>query len=1048
MGLVVLPATTNDRVEAGPVLYQSADTKKATFRESFAASFVEENSIAQWAADLEHQIESDAVEGYNQYKDIPEDLGHMPIDVWRGVRSPVQMQGRIAEIRAEQERRAIAATNGWGSFVGAISGYLLSPETVPELLLTQGRSGAIGAVRVGAGVLLGETAHEAALHSESYSRTMQESLTNIGLSTFAGAGIGYAIGRSTQRQYTKELRKAVSEAAEPSAYVKVPKNARSIGAAELAEGYESIVNKPWLNWKWLAPVRPLAHASSKVAQKAFNSLVEHSYTPLKTLYGEAKQIALETRVNREIAVVATNTNKAMTKGYKDWLGEQAHGLTRRLNPLTMGQFQKELHLALVSKESAKNASKAVQETAKALRTEYDNIFRIAKEIRGKGDDLDDFLSLEEYAVKWADSYAPRRYNKRRIMQDRVAFKLALREAYKSEREKAAFLEAAKKAQEEGTALPKLEDFTIAEHGSEMNDIIKNVDASYDRIVNNYDLDVFMPVKAKGTGDPFKERKIPIRDEVMIEAGWLDSAMHPMLMSYASRVLKPARMLEAVGDTEMKGVLDAVIKDYGALEEAAIKARQAAIKAGDKKKAEKFTKKAAEIDKERTRVRESFEVWRDRYYGRTTISTSRHAESVNNIMRVIRNLNVARLMGMVLPVSVGDIFRTNLTTIFAPELGKTGPGIYQALKTIKESAARGFSMADFGIAHEVASYVRTGKIIDDAGVIDTASRAVEWSGILSKGLMRATGLAHWTDWNKLVAAAYTQNDLLQKMRGFAKLSGKNKQALAQLGIDEKWVKRLDAELALSKGKNSLDQSIVELGKNVHGYDGIGYVMQWDNFADQKLAKHLQDVIFMQSERNIVSPAAGDIPRLTASDEVNKTIFQFQSFLFSAAHSVTVNLARRMQMRDPKAIMLLTNMVIGGMLATGIRGFAYGREEEMAKWGPQDWVMNGIDYSGAVPILMMGFNNVNMFTGNAIVNAMGMDSMQRYAYRPGTSLAGPSAGFTGDALLSLGSLGQIVAGQKDLTPGDIRRMRRLLPFNNFVLFSRGVTNAQEALQREVE
>jgi hypothetical protein len=1028
MGEVLLPISAKDRIESGPAFYLDP-IEKAGFGEAAKAAFVEENAIAQYLADLEYQTEADAIDGYDQYQDIPEELGHLPLTTWRNVTSPAMMQSRIAEVRAELDRRATMATNGWGSFIGAMGGYLLSPETIPELLLTQGASGVAGAVRVGVGALAFESAHEVAMHEQSYTRTWQESMTNIGLSAFAGAGLGYLVGSGAKRRYLRDLTREMQETASPGAYKSVDQTG---GAAMVGAEGEEIIDKPWIRWGRLGPVRSIAHATSKVAQRMFNDTLEHSYQPAKTLQGKARQIALETQVNQEIAQITSATHSALTKGYKEWAKEGGIGAMSRHLPKNWNRFQTELHMAMVRGDSSTSA--AVQKTAKALRTEYDKVYDIAKQAREINPNAA-IVDLDEFLVKFADSYAPRRYNKSAIRKDKIAFKEALETAFKQQREMTAWQEAiqaeAKAAEAEGRAVRDVapDEFLITDEQT-LSAIRKDVNESYNRIVNNFDLDVHMAYAERKSGDPFKERKIPLRDEDMIARGWLDSDIQSMTMNYVNRVLKPSRMIMTHGDTEMTASLQRMVDEYGAME-------RAAEKAGDLKTAQR-------IEREMNAVKTSFETWRDRWYGRSTISSNRWDEAINDIMRTIRNLNVARMMGMVTLISAGDAARMNLSTIFAPELGKRAPGLFKAINTARLSAKE---FERIGIAHETAMHVRTGKIMDDSGMMEGSHKAVQWSSAMSRGLMRASHLAHWTDWMKETAAAYTQNDIIQKMRGYSRLSPKSKAQLAQLGIDEDMAKRLQAEIAASKARTGDAQSVIPLGRDDLGYEGIGYVLRFENFDDQVLAERISQVMFRESEKNIVTPAAGDIPKIFRSEEANKMMFQFQSFLFAASTSITPVIARKLRLGDPKAAVILSNMMLMGLVAVGLRNAAYGRAEEMAEWTPMDMALNAFDYSTVGPLFMMGFNYVNLFTGNGLVNALGAESMVRFQHHPMGSVAGPWVGTVNDAMLAAASLGGIPFGE-ELTPTDIRRMRRLLPWNNLAYVSAGVTEATKAVEEVVQ
>jgi hypothetical protein len=1027
MGIVLRDTTPTDRVNAGPSFYTEPKTEKGSFWDSAAASYVNENSIGSWVADMEYDEIAAAVEGYDQYQDIPIDLSDMPLSTWRGVTSPENMQSRISEIYAEQKRINVINQNGWGAFVGGMAGILTSPEIIPDLFVGRGSTTLRGAAKLAASTLIAEGTHEYIQHQQNFTRSAQETYVNMGLAAFGGAAVGALISRKASTDTLNFMRADLEDSATPDAYVGDSVGAAKTDFANLSERAlqddfqgEAFMNKPILNWRWLGPVRPVVTAAKEipVLGKILNDVAEHSFTPIKTKDGIGKQFAAESEVNKEIGTRMRTVHNTLNNNYKGWL--KATGANRVKNfRKNWSTFNKQVHMALVSGDKLLTitpndsvADAAIKKTAAAFRSQFNEMLETAKKYDPDGN----WIDVDQALVRYADSYAPRRYNRRLIQKKPNTFKRLLQESFLDERQRIAFEEAQTAAKEAGEEFTQtIDEFAITDLDT-IAEINKQVDASYDRIAYGYDEDVYMPIGA--SGKPFKDRKVPINDKKLIEGGWLDSDLEAMMRSYSNRVLKPARLIQRGYDPEMKEAIKAVNRAY------------------DAKAADLDDVGANKLKKEQVKVREALETIRDRYYGRTTISTSKTDEAINDVMRSIRNINVARMMGMVLPVSMGDIFRANLTTIYAPELGKAAPTFIDALKTAKASKKL---MQAFGVAHETAMMVRTGKIMDDSGMEGTHA-AVATTAELSRGLMKATGLMPWTDWGKLLAASYTQNDIAQKMLGYSKLSPRSRKQLADLGIGKRTAEAFQKEVGLNH------EGIVRLKKDTTGYEATGYVFDYTKWENQKLAQTVQNTLFRESERNIVSPAVGEIPRLTTNDEVNKMIFQFQSFLFGAAHSVTVNLGKRVRDRDPKGFQIMTQLVLGGMVSVGLREAAYGNIEELEGWTPQDWLLNSLDYSSATPLAMMAFNKMNLMTGNALTNSVGATTMSRYAHRPFMSLLGPSVGTAEDVLLSIQAGIGVPFGQ-DLTPADMRRLRRIVPWNNYQFFAVPFTKAEEAISENL-
>ena len=570
--------------------------------------------------------------------------------------------------------------------------------------------------------------------------------------------------------------------------------------------------------------------------------------------------------------------------------------------------------------------------------------------------------------------------------------------------------------------------------------------TFKRIAYGYDQDVFMglgALGAKGLGSPLTSRKVPLEDNFLLDKGWLDSNMEAMTMSHINHMLKPSAMKLRVGDVEMKAAIDSIEKNYDDLIEAVeIKARDAT----DEKQIAKLTKEARRLGKEQTDVLSMHRLMRDRWYGRRSVPQTRLGAQVNDFLRAMRNYNTALMMGMVLPTSIGDVARWNIATVYAPEMGVAGPNLLQAFKTMGLNKTQ---MQKIGIAHEVATQLRTAKIIDGSDILGSHGTgvimdgAVRASSVASKALIKATLLTQWTDFGKLMSASYVQNDLIQKAMGYAKLSARSKQTLARMGFDEDMATAIRKEVQDGLAMGEADRGINRVNMSDMGYKGSATVIDYDKIGDKNLSEQLQKIIFRESERSLVTPRTGDMPMWLGDSEAGRTVGQFTTFLHSAVQQVGVPIGKRLRYdHDPKAAMLASQMMFGGAFSVIVRHAIQDRLPEMDEWTAMDWALNAADYSGVVPLQMYLFNGLNLLSKGGLAESVGASTMTRTTNRPIASVAGPTAG----SLSNLVGVAQIPFSEEGITESEARKIRRAMLWNNLMYFTSGAESLEKKLVGE--
>lgn len=1070
-----MPMTPEQRINAGPSAYMKPQEAAPEFTEAYSAGFVDEQMIMSWSAETENKTAQELVDGYDQFKDIPDDLVYLPTDTWGGVKSPAQMQNRVTDIRTQIERDG--DIQGWGGFLGQMTGFIMNPEVIATLGL-----GGIGMRGTSLGARLlkgasfgaaGDVLHEAGMRDTQELRTAQESAINIGAASVLTGLISGGFGKTVAKPLTNFAYREMAENVENFGM-------RHVSAAQAYDyNSEKILNQPWITTGFLSPMRPLVASKSKESLWWLNNLWEHSYTTGKTVDGRAQQIAMETEVDQQIAILMRRNHEAVNSGYKAYVGagnrrELMAGVIKNRGKRV--QFDEDVHRAMVNEDKfvgtvARSADeiKAIEATAQRLRSEiYDVTLKIAKEA--------ELIDPEDFAVKFAKSYAPRRWNKKAVLRDQIAVKQSLKESYIKERGisgKATALTASEKRvktlSDELLALPKTTSNTVVKKiqtrldeafaeleelkartetsfepkkgTAEMQSVSDDVQGTFDRIAYGYDQDVFMGlggVGAKSLGSPLTARKVPLDDNFLLDKGWLDSNMDGMTMSHINHMIKPAAMKMKVGDPEMTGALESIQRNYDDLIE---EAEKKVVKETDVKKRAKLEKEARRLNKEKTNVIDMHQLMRDRWYGRKSVPNTRLGAQVNDFLRVMRNYNTALMMGMVLPTSIGDVARWNMATIYAPELGVAGPNMLKAFKTMNLNKAE---MQRVGIAHEVATQLRTAKIIDGSDILGSHGTGVVMDGLVhassaaSKALIKSTLLTQWTDLGKLMAASYIQNDLIQKAMGYAKLSIKSKSTLARMGIDEDMATAIRKEVQESLGRAEADTGINRVDMNDMGYKGAATVINYEKIADKHLAKKLQTIIFRESERSLVTPKTGDMPMWLGDSELGRSVGQFTTFLHGAVQQVGVPIGKRLRYdKDPKAAIAASSMMMGGLLSVHVRMAIQGRLDEMEDWTAMDYALNAADYSGVVPLQMFLFNGLNLLSRGTL--GEGTATMARTTNRPVASVMGPTAG----TLSNLIGVAQIPFSEDGISESEARKMRRAVLWNNLMWTTAGATELEKQI-----
>ena len=499
--------------------------------------------------------------------------------------------------------------------------------------------------------------------------------------------------------------------------------------------------------------------------------------------------------------------------------------------------------------------------------------------------------------------------------------------------------------------------------------------------------------AKGMAGPekgvFKKRSFLIPDS-MVEQ-FLENDIELLGGRYLKQMAPDIELTRRFGDVELKNEIKNIEQEYI-----------------EKMSGAKTQKERLKLNKQKDSDIRDIAAMRDRMRG--TYGQVDFDNPWVRAGRVARDLNYMRLLGGVVAASIPDIGRV----IAAEGIVNTFRyGLKPLVANLREFrvAAREAKLYGVGtdalmggraeIIADVADYARGGTKFE-RGV---RAAATKFSSI---NLMN-----FWTGGIKQLHAVVTQTRVANDL-----LKGKYDKRLGQLGISEADSKNIAGQLK-------------KYGKEIDGV-WVWNTRDWDN---QDLAMMWGAALRKESDRVIIVP--GQEKPLFMSSEMGKTIFQFKSFMFSATQRVLIS---NIQAQDKHYIQGMLGLVGIGMLSYAFKEWDANRE---LSDDPATWVMEGIDRSGALGMLMEVNNTLEKISGNhyGLRPLVGINApASRYAARSALDSAiGPTFGLAGDVIKAASA----VTGEREWTDADTRAFRRLLPGQNLSFLRQGLDRIEEEL-----
>lgn len=896
-------------------------------------------------------------------------------------------EATISNIQREHRNEQVISASSWPQY---LTGVATSIVTDPTNLIPGGafvRGGKVGysatksAVSVGLAAGGASALSETGLQATQETRTSTESLANVGGTVILGSLIGMGGAKFFSKGEWDRVGKSLkddlqSEVPNPEEVTDIiVKRMQSAGAAAV----ENIkIDDLGIGGSKAAQIVANATAAARI-NPGIQTMLSPS-TEVRKVYGQLVDNPIYTKMQmdgRSIGADVENHVKAIERGsVAKWL--TSANKTYREAKRAGFEGTKSDFFGLVSRAGRRGdvdvgGNELVSRLAREAReTIFDPLLERAKRLG---------LLPEDVKTTTAASYVTRLWNRQRLIARENEFRQIAGDYFREQ-------------------IAKLPDDARVDFVSkaDMEDYVQEVVG-----------DVFDNLTGRGSGSvpdwlvpvtrgPLKERTFNIPDEMVED--FLENDMELILRRYARTMGAEVELTEKFGRADMKDQLDTIRREYRDMAAAA-----------------KTEKERVEIDKARTRDIKNLEAFRDMIRG--TYKAADESSAWSRLTRAALTWNYIRLLGGVVVSSLTDAARPMAVHGLRASMSEAFPALRAALSQIVGNGKSGNKAAllsaqdarDLGAVTEVVLQSRLASLADLQDPYRYGSSYERFLSNTSNLFTKATGLGHWNDVNKTIAAVMTQNRMARNALNWNGAGKRERAYMAYLGIDEHMSDRIAKELKT--------HGIQE--KNIWGAN----VSEWtDDGARRAWAAALNKDV----DRTIVTKGIADTPLWTKTNW-GRLIMQFKSFGLASHQRVLIAGLQERPHRLAEQMVFSTSL---GMMVGYLKFMERGDWEEAERLlkNPGLWIADGLDRTGILAI-PFEISNTAEKVGSPIgimksVQAIAGDddkggSASRYASRNKLgALAGPWAG----AFQDLSDIAQQLS-EGDLKKSGANAMIRQLP-----------------------
>lgn len=920
--------------------------------------------------------------------------------------------------RSIENDKLIARMPTGQRIVAGLAAGVLGPEIfIPGMVIIKGAKSGISIAKSGlasAAAGAGSVAiSEAGLRLSQPDRTGQEAVMNIGFGAVLGGLLGSGASYLSKAKFDKMAANLKNDLGPIADDVDIDvvgeANPMSISAAEApkfsAEDLE-IQGRAAQVYNQIKSKIPVFRAS-------FNTIMESPFTSAKEIYVKLMEIPVPLKVaaRKEMPVSAETERMLFKQRSAKWL-KDSRALYREYKkvekqsgnkPMTIDAFYKNVDYATRNGDVFEG-NEFIEQSAKKLRELYDYGLTEAQSVKLFGDDVE---------AKFAESYGHRIWKKKALIQRRdEAMKIFKRWAEKKTKLYLDDLDAkitslaskAKKLTEKQAdqlAELRLEKRIISEDSTYVDDVAQQV---YDTLIDqgspNAGLFHKTPAELRG---PLREKLLDIEDNEVLD--FIETRADVVATRYAEKIGAEVSIARALGDTpDMKMSLKKLDDEYTKM-----------AKGLSGKEAQKLNDQYRQI---KTQLQDLRDLLRGNY--RHSLDPESLAARAHTIAR---DWVYSTTLGEVTVSSLPDAARTIMVHGIERSFGDIISGFDSSLsKIVKEMDKAEAQALGFDLEEVLGSTLMTRSDVADPMARGTYATRV--SGVMTDVFSKTTLIDKWNNLMKNFAMRVTQSRILKGIG-----EGTDNEYLNFLGLSNS-VRKTIAEQVEKHGR-------IAGSRRYSGAD------KWDtnNPAVREALRVYSAALRKEANTIVVTRSLGDVPMWTHTP-AGKLIFLLKTFTWAADQRV---LMRALSDANASSVYGAVTMVGIGMMIGELRGETYALSREIGGLEPvdreknlQSKILDGIDRSGILPMIMYA-NNLWGATGMPnIETAIGAETPSRYANerRLLSAVAGPLVSNSWDTLLGIGGVGgAALSDEKEITNSDLKRLQRAIPFNNVAVLRFG-------------
>ena len=909
-----------------------ADLDPSTL-EVWTAAFEETNALSSYIASIPLPKVAD-VKGYSPYNKSEQgksdiDGYEMYADSFTESFNPQTTAVIKANINKELRNQKILNNGGGLGIAASVAAGIADPINLALMMAPGYGQASIGKIALQSAAV-GATAtaiQESALHSTQYTRTLDESMLNIGVGAIADGLLGAGIGKLT-RQDRDEVTEAILD------HVKNG-SPRNVGAAQVAsyggakgEEVKKTINpftKIALFSTKHSPIGRTLQSDNVVVRATAQDMADHQFR----LDGDPTQAtSVESLINLDYAKFGISEQK-VAKLESQFAKEGG----------TVDSFNFQLADAMRNGDVSDNA--LVQQAAKELRVHIDDVWNRAAAAEVEGTftlDIDD--NPVPIKTSTAASYMTRRKDINAVRNNPQGYQQAWIDGLK---DRAVRYEA--QAIKEGLPVPPQK--TDAEWEAIAAEI-------YERDINLTVGDLNFNTNNSKIPTQTKQR-VDIKDSYLSDGGFLVIDWRSLMDGYMRSMAPKARMAERFGTYKLGELKERLNADIIAESR---KTTKDIAKGANALKAQKALKKKS--DALASNVND-LTVMAQRIMNETPPPTvkTKVDKGVISALRTTRAANVFMMLGNVLVSSLPDVSRQLTYTMSAKYIGAFAKNFNA--KSIRLSGISKDQMSALAQSVEKTQAIRIKEItmVDDQFAATPMDKHA--SAIATKAL-QLTGFQHWNSWGKGIAGSLYGDRVASAL-----IKGTDKPKLRSLGFDEQMQEEMATQAKLHSTKTG---GLYDLNLDL-----------WD--IDVMTREAIEAAAVKEANFLVTTPGAGDLPILL-DGEIARSLFQFQSFAMAATNRIMLPLLQESSVRSTMEI--VTHMIMG-YAAYELKSASMDRDT--SKDSGKDKVWNAINHTGLMGYLGEIHRRQYGLTGVDPTGVMDKD--RKFVSRGGLgSWLGPSAG----------------------------------------------------------